>query len=272
MKTCNKCNRTLPLDHYWKDQTKPQGRSRTCRDCAQARARKRYALNPKPSVAQSRTSRPCRHCQRTLDHSHYKLPNSWYCRECVSVRKEQRRLSQPPAHCDTCGVLTEPANLLKTVDRCTNCETQLRAQRKTAYYANHNYSTNLQARRKRRYRRDPVYRLKDNIVTLIANAFANRGYSKHSRTEHILDCDYSDFCAWIESQFADGMNWHNRHLWHLDHRVPVSLAENAEELLLLNRWDNFQPLWAGENQSKSATVDRSDPVYLELLEMRMGKR
>jgi hypothetical protein len=139
-------------------------------------------------------------------------------------------------------------------------------------YAEHTYSTSAQARRKRKYRADPLYKLKDNIVTSIANAFANRGYSKGTRTHLILGCSWQDFYAHIESQFADGMSWDNRELWDLDHRVPVSLAENEEELMLLNRWDNFQPLWSAHNQTKKAWVDRTDPIYLELLDLRSGKR
>lgn len=267
-RTCNKCDRTLDITHYHKDKKRPQGRTRTCRDCVQTRARERYKKTPRPSVAKTRTSKPCRHCHRTLDHSHYKLPNSWYCNTCIVERKELARLALPPATCDTCGTLTERHSLLKTRERCLNCHTQVISSRVQARYATHTYSTSAQAQRKRKYRKDPVYRLKDNIVTLIANAFANKNYSKHSRTHSILGCSYQDFCTHIESQFSQGMSWDNRNLWDLDHRVPVSLAENRDELLLLNHYTNFQPLWSGHNQSKNASVDQADPLYLELLVLR----
>ena len=271
-RTCNKCNRTVNITHYHRDKTKPQGRSRTCKDCTQVRAvavRNRFRAAP---VASNTTSRPCRHCQRTLDHSHYKLPNSWYCNHCVAVRREQRRLAQPDSQCDTCGAVKSQQRMLKTRSRCLDCEQTLKSQRRQQQYATHVYSDSAAARRKRRYRRDPLYKLKDNIVTSIANAFANRGYSKGTRTHAILGCSYQDFYTHIESQFTVGMSWDNRELWHLDHRVPVSLAENPRELLLLNRWDNFQPLWSAHNQSKSATVDPGDPLYLELLDLRLSKR
>lgn len=273
MRTCNKCSRTLDLDtNFHKDKEKPQGRTRTCRDCVRTRARERYKLNPAPSVAQSRTSRPCRECHRSLTVEHYCLPNSWYCKHCTSVRKERARLAQPDTQCDTCSAVKSQQYMLKTRSRCLDCEQTLKSQRKQQQYATHTYSMTAQARRRRRYRQDPLYRLKDNIVTLIANAFARRAYSKDSRTHEILGCSYSDFCTHIESQFAVGMSWNNRELWHLDHRVPVSLAATREELLLLNRWDNFQPLWSAYNQTKSTTVDREDPLYLELLDLRTGKR
>jgi predicted Zn-ribbon and HTH transcriptional regulator len=265
--TCNKCNQQLSIDCFHLDCSKPQGRSRTCRDCT----RLRYANRPRVSTAKTRTSKPCRHCKQHLDASHYKRLNSWYCIACTQSRKELARLSLPPVRCNTCGTLTERANLLKTRDRCIHCHSQLASQRKQAQYTQHEYSTSAQAVRKRRYRKDPFYRLKDNVITLIANAFANKNYSKHSRTHTILGCSYQDFCTHIQSQFTAGMSWDNRSLWHLDHRVPVSLAENEAELMLLNRWDNFQPLWSGHNSSKSASVDREDPIYLELLLLRSNR-
>ena len=263
---CNKCSRTLPLDCFGKDRyIKLNGRMRTCKDCSRAQA----VVRPPPCPRLPRSATPCRHCGLQLDHTHYKHTLSWYCNSCVVERKEQARLQLPPAHCDTCGVLTQRFNLLKTCDRCTHCHSVQLAERKRAYFANaHTYSTNAQAQRKRRYRQDPLYRVKDNVVTLIANAFARSGYSKHSRTHNILGCSYSDFCTHIESQFVDHMSWNNRELWHLDHRVPVSLAENEQELLLLNRWENFQPLWAGVNIQKKASVDTHDPLYLELVDLR----
>lgn len=105
MRTCNKCSRTLELEHYHVDRTKPQGRSRTCRDCVRTRAHERYLRNTGRSRALSRTSRPCRECHRNLTVEHYKLPNSWYCKPCVRVRKERARLAQPDSQCDTCGIV-----------------------------------------------------------------------------------------------------------------------------------------------------------------------
>jgi hypothetical protein len=122
--------------------------------------------------------------------------------------------------------------------------------------------------RMRKRRQDPLRKLRSNIGTLIANKLSGQGYSKRSRTFDILGCSYEAFCAHIQSQFAEGMTWENRSLWHLDHRVPCALATNERELLLLNRWDNFQPLWAAHNQSKAASVDKDDPIYLELMCMR----
>jgi hypothetical protein len=46
------------------------------------------------------------------------------------------------------------------------------------------------------------------------------------------------------------MSWENHGKWHLDHIKPISLAENEEDVYILNNYTNFQPLWAFDNLSK----------------------
>jgi len=46
------------------------------------------------------------------------------------------------------------------------------------------------------------------------------------------------------------MIWDNIGLWHLDHFVPVSIANSKEDILYLNRWFNLRPLWAVDNLKK----------------------
>lgn len=42
----------------------------------------------------------------------------------------------------------------------------------------------------------------------------------------------------------------NHGKWHMDHIKPVSLAKTENEIIELNRYTNFQPLWAKDNLSK----------------------
>ena len=52
------------------------------------------------------------------------------------------------------------------------------------------------------------------------------------------------------------MNWENYGEWELDHIVPASLGKTEEEIISLNHYLNFQPLWASENLYKSDKVIR----------------
>jgi hypothetical protein len=51
------------------------------------------------------------------------------------------------------------------------------------------------------------------------------------------------------------MNWENRSKWHLDHIYPTSLAQSVEEIIKLNHYTNFQPMWAEENIRKGNRLD-----------------
>jgi hypothetical protein len=65
-----------------------------------------------------------------------------------------------------------------------------------------------------------------------------------------LGCSYDEFKVHIEKQFLEGMTWANHGKWHLDHIIPVSYGLNESEVIALNHYTNFQPLWATDNMSK----------------------
>ena len=46
------------------------------------------------------------------------------------------------------------------------------------------------------------------------------------------------------------MNWDNRDKWHLDHIKPISYAKDEKEIIELNHYSNYQPLFAKDNLAK----------------------
>ena len=46
------------------------------------------------------------------------------------------------------------------------------------------------------------------------------------------------------------MSWDNYGKWHLDHITPISLGKTEEEVIVLNHYTNYQPLWEKDNLSK----------------------
>jgi len=108
--------------------------------------------------------------------------------------------------------------------------------------------------RRERIESDPLWKLRYQTRTLIANAFAKRSYKKNSKVEKILGCTWDVFAKHIESQFIVGMNWGNRRKWHLDHIIPIASAKSEEEIALLNHYTNFQPLWILDNLKKGSQM------------------
>lgn len=46
------------------------------------------------------------------------------------------------------------------------------------------------------------------------------------------------------------MCWENHGEWHLDHIIPISYAKTEKEILDLNHYTNYQPLWKLDNLTK----------------------
>lgn len=103
---------------------------------------------------------------------------------------------------------------------------------------------------KNRRKTDVLYRLSRSVCSLIRIALLSQEYTKKSRTHEILGCSFEFFKNYIEQRFLDGMTWENRSEWHLDHIIPVSSATTEKEILKLNHYTNFRPLWAEENIAK----------------------
>lgn len=116
---------------------------------------------------------------------------------------------------------------------------------------------------KNKKKTDPLFKLKCNIRTNIGGAIKRQGYTKKTKTFQLLGCTYEEFKEHLEKQFTKGMTWDNYGKWHLDHIYPVSLAKDEEELIRLNHYTNFQPLWAIDNHKKSNKI--IDNTQLKLI-------
>lgn len=66
----------------------------------------------------------------------------------------------------------------------------------------------------------------------------------------------------LEMQFKLGMTWENYGLkgWHIDHKIPISVFnfKTVDDIDFKKCWalENLQPMWAGENISKSNRLDK----------------
>ena len=107
---------------------------------------------------------------------------------------------------------------------------------------------------KKRKEKDNLYKLTCNIRTLIGMSIKGKGYTKKSKTSEYLGCTFNEFKIYIEEKFIENMTWENRMEWHLDHIYPISLAKTKEEIIKLNHYTNFQPLWALDNIKKGNKI------------------
>ena len=105
------------------------------------------------------------------------------------------------------------------------------------------------------YRQRPIVKLREDIRTLIRMSINKRShYIKNTKTEQILGCTIDEFVEYIQSKFQEGMTLENHGEWHLDHIIPISTAKTEEEVIKLNHYTNYQPLWAEDNLKKSNKI------------------
>jgi hypothetical protein len=199
-------------------------------------------------------SKVCRTCKRNLTLDNYG-PRYKHCKDCV-----EKRITFTEKSCSGCGVTKPLSDFPERKDSmtgvrnlCKNCIVSYRKPINQKYRKNNRARINEygKAYHKARLATDDLYRAKVTARDVVRKAIAKMGYRKGSRTEEILGCSYSDFKAHMESMFREGMGWHNRGEWHVDHVVPLSSGRTESEVLALNRYTNLQPLWGLENMSKS---------------------
>jgi hypothetical protein len=104
---------------------------------------------------------------------------------------------------------------------------------------------------KNKLQTDPLFKLRHNLKNLIRNSIKNTGFKKTTKTALILGCSVTEFKQHIERQFNEGMSWSNYGKWEYDHIKPVSWAKTESEIIALNHYSNFQPLWREDNRKKS---------------------
>jgi len=122
--------------------------------------------------------------------------------------------------------------------------------------------------RKRR-EEDIMFKLSQSIRDRVNKSTRGRGYSKKTNTYKILGCDFQTFKSHIESYFQDGMSWDNYGEWVYDHHYPICLAKNENDLMILNYYKNYRPLWKIDNLTKNARVpDGYEEWYKEISKTR----
>ena len=133
------------------------------------------------------------------------------------------------------------------------------AEKKKLYYINNKDKLikQIYANKKERLKNDPLFKLGENIRSLITQSFKLKGVKKNTKTEQILGCSFDEFKQYLESQFESWMTWDNHGLykrdtynygWDIDHIIPSSSGLNEQEIMALNHYTNLKPLCSKVNR------------------------
>jgi len=101
---------------------------------------------------------------------------------------------------------------------------------------------------KRQKRKDPIFRLKENLRTYFYRTITNKS---NSIFKYLGDLE--EFKNHIELQFKKNMTWNNYGTyWEIDHIKPIEMFDFTNENEIQECWNykNLQPLTINENRTK----------------------
>jgi hypothetical protein len=250
MKICTKCNIEKPLTDFYKMKRGKYGVSSICKLCTNAHYKEYYEANKDKAKAYREANKDKIKEYREANKDKLKEWGEKYRKTNKDKIREWKK---------------EYYEANK--DKVKDCVKEYREANKDKIkaYKEANKDKAKEYRKaytKQRKKEDPLFKLRCNTSSLIYYSIKNKGYTKKSKTYQILGCTYEEFKIHLERQFTKGMTWENQGEWHLDHIYPVSLAKDEEELIKLNHYTNFQPLWAEDNLKKSNKIDNGKQIKL----------
>ncbi len=133
-----------------------------------------------------------------------------------------------------------------------------------------NLSEKALKRQKIRLELDPKFKLTHYIRTRIGSLCKKLGTRKQSGISKYLGCTSEFLISFLENQFDNKMDWNNHgSYWHIDHIIPLSCADNEEELMKLAHYINLRPLEARKNLSRKDKMSSEDiNLYLSRIKTK----
>jgi hypothetical protein len=261
-KKCNTCNLLLDLSLFSKKKEGKYGRKQRCKKCSNLRRAERlnttplFLVNQKKEELKKQGLKECTKCKLILELDNFtknvKSPDGLYpsCKICKGKQYkeytsiEDNRLRKNKKARDY-------SKERKTQDSYKEWQKDYKSRPST-----------IEKRNKRiaeRKANDPLFKLRNSIPKMISKVFKRSGYSKNTKTQEILGCDWITFKNHIESQFEDWMTWENKSKrssgeffpkveWDIDHIIPLSSAKNEDEVIKLNHYTNLRPFCSYENR------------------------
>jgi hypothetical protein len=224
MKKCNKCNEVKSLENFSKSKAvKKDGLCFRCKECQKKyretnkQKKKQYREANKEKVSKQQKKYYLANKEKALEYN-----KQYYLANKEKLTKQNKQYKE--------------ANKEKIKQYLQSNKEKL-----NQYY-------------KKRHSTDSIFKFKFNVRNLIKNSFKRTNHRKATRTEQILGCSLDFFKVYISNQFQKGMSLDNHGKWHLDHIIPLATATTEEDVIRLNHYTNFQPLWADDNLKKSNKI------------------
>ena len=264
MKTCSKCKIEKELISFNKSTSSKDGHRVECTDCRKVYQRMINIpgyIKLKDKYKDTDTSKICTHCNNEKSLESYnkasrgRLGYSSRCRDCDKIYYHdniERNHFQSKE-----WAKKNPDKRRIYCKKSRNNKSEITKENDKKYRDN-------------KYKTDELFRKRFSFTSIIRKSIKKYllGLNvKSTKSEFLLSCTIKFFVEYIENQFTDGMTWENYgyRTWHLDHKKPLSMANNMEELEKLFHYTNTQPLDAKENHFKSNKLFYKKEQFLKVI-------
>lgn len=255
-KQCSQCHEFKPLSCFYKEKRARDGHRSECKACSH-RSNRDYRRRPEINVLIRKQRNTPEEKQKNRERN-----AKYYAKNSEKLKEYQKR---PDVRAKKNAARTTPECFAKTKE-------YERARREAGYYKKPEIADKIKqyfdkpeviekrnARRTLRRRNDPVWRLRMNISTSIAQSLKKNKSGKSNCTwEKLVGYTLVDLKRHLEHRFLPRMTWANYGKWHVDHIYPMSKFEftSANDPAFKRCWalENLQPLWAEDNKKKSDRI------------------
>ena len=245
-KKCNKCNVVKDVCEFHKNKGNKDGLNTICKKCRKVTAKK-YRENNK----EKRTEYAKKYNAANKEkQKQYREANKDKAKQYLDTNKERFKEYRKQYNKDNTEIAKEyyqanKESILKVHKKYReNNKEKLKVEEKKY---REKYKGKRNNRRKYRTKTDSLYKLKNNTRFAVTRYLTD---GKSKRTREIIGINFKEFQDYLEVEYKEGM--------HLDHIIPLSWANNDEEVYILNHYSNFQIITAEENLDKKDFYCKSE--------------
>lgn len=249
IKICKKCGIEKELDEFYNSKTNKDKHENICKLC-----KKDYYLKNKEQILNNTHSYYKKNSEYIKNYQKkYKRENS----EKIKIARKERYEKNKENLIKTQKEYyrKNKQNIIKKQKTYREANVEKINEKKKQYRINNKKKLNNYFKNK--YKNDDTYRFIVNIRNRIGRYIKNKGLTKNQNTKEIIGCDYKKLKEHLLQTFKNnyGYEWDGIEKVHIDHIIPLSFANNEEEILKLNNYKNLQLLKATDNLKKGKKLD-----------------
>lgn len=234
-KLCSKCKEEKSLSEFYNKSSSPDGKMGACKSCRKSYDKARYERKKEEIQTASRNRWRQRKDKYKVAQAAWREKN----RDRMNELDRQRYFSD------------RERNMEKRREWYRKNREKILEEKKAYFQEN---KREIAKNRWQAIKSCPKRMLRHSLARHTRRAFGLCGSEKPYGTEKIVGCSWPFLREYFENLFQPGMTWENYGEWHIDHIIPLSSAESAEEMMRLCHYTNLQPLWASDNLSKGSKL------------------